>query len=47
MLEAEADELKVKKTFMQPLEYMEEFERLMIELATVSRDIRRRIGAGS
>jgi hypothetical protein len=47
VLEAEADELKVKKTFMQPLEYMEEFERLMIELATVSRDIRRRLGAGS
>jgi hypothetical protein len=47
VLEAEADELKVKKTFMQPLEYAEEFERLMIELATVSRDIRRRLGAGS
>jgi hypothetical protein len=47
VLEAEADELKVKKTFMQPLEYTEEFERLMIELATVSRDIRRRLGAGS
>lgn len=46
-LEAEADELKVKKTFMQPLEYAAEFEKLMIELATISRDIRRRLGAGS
>ena len=46
-LEGEADELKVKKTFMQPLEYDTEFEKLMIELATVSRDIRRRLGAGS
>ena len=41
-LEGEVDELKVKKTFMQPAEYAEEFERLMIELARISRDIRRR-----
>jgi hypothetical protein len=42
-LEAEVEELKVKKTFMQPLEYAAEFERLMIELAKVSRDVRQRM----
>ena len=41
-LEAEVDELKVKKTFMQPAEFEAEFERIMIELARVSHDIRRR-----
>lgn len=39
-LEAEVDELKVKKTFMPPQEYAAEFERIMIDLARVSRDIR-------
>ena len=42
-LEAEVDDLKIKKAFMQPLEYAAEFERLMIELARVSRDIRQRM----
>ncbi len=42
-LEAEVDELKLKKTFMQPAEYAAEFERLMIELAKVSRDVRQRL----
>jgi hypothetical protein len=41
-LEAEVDDLRVKKTFMQPAEYEAEFERLMIELARVSRDVRQR-----
>ena len=41
-LEAEVDELKVKKAFMQPAEYEAEFERIMIELARISRDIRQR-----
>jgi hypothetical protein len=41
-LEAEVDDLRVKKTFMQPAEYEAEFERLMIELAKVSRDVRQR-----
>ena len=41
-LEAEVEELKVKKTFMQPAEYETEFERIMIELAKISRDIRQR-----
>jgi hypothetical protein len=42
-LEAEVEDLKVKKAFMQPLEYAAEFERLMIELAKVSRAIRARL----
>jgi hypothetical protein len=42
-LEAEVEELKIKKTFMQPAEYAAEFERLMIELARVSRDVRQRM----
>ena len=41
-LEAEVEELKVKKAFMQPAEYEAEFERIMIELARISRDIRGR-----
>lgn len=41
-LEAEAEELRVKKAFMQPFEYAAEFERVMIELAKVSRAIRGR-----
>ena len=41
-LEAEAEELRVKKAFMQPIEYAAEFERVMIELAKVSRAIRGR-----
>lgn len=39
-LEVEVEELKLKKSFMQPSEYAVEFERLMIELARVSREIR-------
>ena len=42
-LEAEVEELKVKKAFMQPAEYEAEFERIMIELARISRDIRQRM----
>jgi hypothetical protein len=42
-LEAEAEELQIKKTFMQPEEYAQEFERVMIELAKVSRAIRQRV----
>jgi hypothetical protein len=42
-LEAEAEELKVRRTFLQPDEYRKEFERIMIELARVSRDVRARI----
>lgn len=41
-LEAEAEELQVKKAFMPPVEYAQEFERVMIALARVSRAIRER-----
>jgi hypothetical protein len=42
MLQGEADDLKIRRTFMPPAEYAAEFERLMIEIARVSRDIRAR-----
>lgn len=42
-VEAELDELRVRRAFMRPDEYQKEFERLIIDLARVSRDIRERI----
>lgn len=41
-LEAQVDELRTRKPLMPPDDYMKEFEKVMIELARVSRDIRRR-----
>jgi len=41
-LEAEAEELQIKKAFMSPDEYTREFERVMVALARVARDIRAR-----
>jgi hypothetical protein len=41
-LAAEAEELQVKKAFMSPEEYAREFERIMLALARVGRDIRAR-----
>jgi hypothetical protein len=41
-LQIEADELKMRRQLMTPEEYRDEFERLMIALARVSRDIRNR-----
>jgi hypothetical protein len=41
-LEAEIEELRIKRAFMQQAEYAKEFERLMIAVARVSRDIRAR-----
>ena len=41
-LEAEVDDLKIRKTFLSAPEYAKEFERIMIELAQVSHDIRAR-----
>ena len=41
-LEAEVEELQVKKAFMAPDEYAREFERVMIALARVARDIKAR-----
>jgi hypothetical protein len=41
-LEAEAEDLKIRRQFLPPAEYAKEFERLMIDLAQVSHDIRQR-----
>lgn len=43
ILEAEVDELKIRKSFLPPDQYAEEFERLMIDLARVSVEVRRRV----
>ncbi len=42
MLEAEVEALKIRKRFLSAAEYAKEFERIMIELAQVSQDIRLR-----
>jgi hypothetical protein len=42
LVEAELDELKIRRTFLPAEEYAREFERIIIELAKVSRDIRLR-----
>lgn len=42
-LEAEIEDLKVRRQFLAPAEYAKEFERLMIELSQVSHDIRARL----
>jgi hypothetical protein len=42
-LEGEVDDLKIRKEFLPAADYAKEFERLMIELARVSRDIRARV----
>jgi hypothetical protein len=42
MLEAEVDDLKIRKAFLSASEYAKEFERIMIDLAQVSHDIRAR-----
>jgi hypothetical protein len=41
-IEAELEDLKIRRAFLLPAEYAKEFERLMIELAQVSHDIRTR-----
>lgn len=41
-LEAELDDLKIRRQFLTPAEYRKEFERLMIDLAQVSHDIRQK-----
>lgn len=41
-LEAQVDDLRARKALMPADEYAREFERMMIDLARVSRDIRRR-----
>jgi hypothetical protein len=42
-IEAEIEELKIRRSFLRPAEYQQEFERLMIELARANRDIRARV----
>ena len=41
-LETEVEDLKIRKRFLPAAEYAKEFERIMIELARVSHDIRSR-----
>jgi chorismate mutase len=41
-LQIDVDELKQRRQLMTPDEYEKEFERIMVALATVSRDIRRK-----
>ena len=41
-LQIDADELKMRRQLMTPEEYQQEFERVMLALARVSRDIRNR-----
>ena len=43
VIEGEIDELKLRRSFMQPPEYQKEFERLMIELSRIGRAVRERI----
>lgn len=43
-LQVEVDDLKQRRQLMTPDEYQQEFEKLMLDLARVSRDIRRRQG---
>jgi hypothetical protein len=42
LLEAEVDELKIRRSFLPADQYASEFERLMIELARVSSEVRKR-----
>ena len=42
LVEAELDDLKIRKAFLQREEYAKEFERIIVELARVSSDIRKR-----
>ena len=42
LLEAELDELKIRRKFLPAEEYVKEFERIIIEYARVSSEIRRR-----
>jgi hypothetical protein len=42
-IEAELEELKIRRSFLTQAQYQREFERLMIELARVARDVRARI----
>ena len=43
-LQIDVDDLKQRRQLMTPDEYQQEFEKLMLDLARISRDIRRRQG---
>jgi hypothetical protein len=43
-LESEVEELRIRRTFMPAADYAQEFEKLMIELAQVSQDVKKRTG---
>jgi hypothetical protein len=45
LITAEVEDLRIRKAFLSPGDYAREFERLMIELARVSHDIRARVGS--
>jgi hypothetical protein len=42
LIEAEVDDLKIRRAFLSREDYAKEFERLMIELARVSSEVRKR-----
>jgi hypothetical protein len=42
LLEAESEELRIRRAFLSAAEYAKEFERIMIDLAKVSSEIRKR-----
>jgi hypothetical protein len=42
-VEGDLEELKVRRSFLKPAEYQQEFERLMVELARLTREINGRI----
>jgi len=42
-LEADLEELKIRRSFLRAAEYQSEFERLVVELARVNKDIRARV----
>jgi hypothetical protein len=42
-IQAELEELKIRRSFLRSDEYQKEFERLMVELARVTRDVRARV----
>ena len=44
-LETEMEELKIRRQFLPPADYQMEFERIMVSLARVQRDIRERRGS--
>ena len=46
-LATEAEELKIRRQFLPPADYQKEFERIMVALARVERDIRVRKGASN